>query len=111
VHDQADLNVTCEKRNVTTVPTQALTLLNNEFVLIQARHFADRVILEAGSDPANQVSTLYRIAFSRAPTAKESESMQAFIRKQQDYHKGAVLSALTDAAHVILNSNEFVYIN
>ena len=41
VHDQPDPNVTCEKRNVTTVPTQALTLLNNEFVLIQARHFAE----------------------------------------------------------------------
>ncbi len=36
VHDQPDPNVTCEKRNVTTVPTQALTLLNNEFVLIHA---------------------------------------------------------------------------
>ncbi|MCI0418577.1 MAG: DUF1553 domain-containing protein, partial [Acidobacteria bacterium] len=37
VHDQPDPNVTCERRNVTTVPTQALTMLNNEFVLIQAR--------------------------------------------------------------------------
>jgi hypothetical protein len=32
VHDQPDQNVTTEKRNITTVPTQALTLLNNEFV-------------------------------------------------------------------------------
>ena len=47
VHDQPDLNVTCEKRNVTTVPTQALTLLNNEFVLLQARHLAERVAREA----------------------------------------------------------------
>ena len=55
VHDQPDLNVTCEKRNITTVPTQALTLLNNEFVLLQARYFAERVAREAGDDPAKQI--------------------------------------------------------
>jgi len=124
VHDQPDPNVTCEKRNVTTVPTQALTLLNNEFVLIQARHFAERVRREAGSDPVEQVRALYRIALSREPDRKEMDSILAFLRKQRDYHiarasagSGAdsadsvALGALTDLAHVMLNANEFVYLN
>ena len=125
VHDQPDPNVTCERRNVTTVPTQALTLLNNEFVLIQARHFAQRITHEAGSDIAKQIDVLYRIAVSRKPTRKELEKSQAFLRKQREYHafrtgsafvagsaaESAALAALTDLAHVMLNASEFVYIN
>jgi hypothetical protein len=117
VHDQPDLNVTCEKRNVTTVPTQALTLLNNEFVLIQARHLAERAAREGGESAAARIAHLYRVALSRGPTPKEQESYLAFLEKQRAYHAGRQaeggpdLAALTDVAHVVLNSNEFVYIN
>jgi hypothetical protein len=117
VHDQPDPNVTCEMRNTTTVPTQALTLLNNEFVLIQARHFAERVVREAGADPAKQIRVLYQIALAREPSQKEMNRSLTFLRKQRDYHarkaSGADsgLPALTDLAHVMLNANEFVYIN
>jgi hypothetical protein len=117
VHDQPDPNVTCEMRNTTTVPTQALTLLNNEFVLIQARHLAERVLREAGGDPAKQILVLYRVALSREPERKEMEQSLGFLRKQRDYHttrasgSDPVLAALTDLAHVMLNANEFVYIN
>ena len=59
-------------RNVSTVPTQALTLLNNEFVLRQAQLFADRVKKEAGDDPAKQIDLAYRIALTRPPTRRRS---------------------------------------
>jgi hypothetical protein len=115
VHDQPDPNVTCEKRNITTVPTQALTMLNNEFVLIQARNLAERVSRDAGGDPVKQVRLLYRIALSREPVQKELEKNLAFFHAQRDYHSArgsdADLEALTDLAHVMLNTNEFVYIN
>src|SRR5262245_3259011 len=117
VHDQPDPNVTCEMRNTTTVPTQALTLLNNEFVLIQARNFAERVTREAGADSEKQIRLLYRIALSREPERKELEQSLAFLQKQREYHAtrasvpDSALAALTDLAHVMLNANEFVYIN
>jgi HEAT repeat protein len=117
VHDQPDPNVTCEMRNTTTVPTQALTLLNNEFVLLQARHFAERVLREAGGDPAKQVRLIYCIALGREPDQQERGQLLAFLRKQQEYHSmraagaDAGLAALTDLAHVMLNTNEFVYLN
>jgi hypothetical protein len=50
VFDLPNLNVTCESRVTTTVPTQALTLLNNSFVLDQASYFAQRVTAQAGSE-------------------------------------------------------------
>jgi hypothetical protein len=117
VHDQPDPNVTCEMRNTTTVPTQALTLLNNEFVLIQARHFAERVMHDAGGDPMKQVRAIYRIALSREPAQKEMDRFLYFLQKQRDYHSSRasgsdpILAALADLAHVMLNANEFVYIN
>ncbi len=101
VHDQPDQNITSEKRNITTVPTQALTLLNNEFVLLQARHLADRVRREAGSEGASQIQMLYRIALSREPSPAELARQLEFIGK----------GTLTDLTHVMLNANEFVYVN
>ena len=52
VFDLPDQNITCGRRNVSTVPTQALTLLNDDFVLRQAQLFADRVKEAAPGDPA-----------------------------------------------------------
>jgi hypothetical protein len=115
VHDQPDQNVTAEKRNITTVPTQALTLLNNEFVLLQARHLAERVMRDAGAaDAAAQVRMLYRIALSREPAPAELARQLEFIQKQRAFRaaaENADLAALIDLSHVMLNANEFVYIN
>jgi len=118
VFDEPDLNVTSEKRAVSTVPTQALTLLNNEFMLLQAKYFADRVWKAAGANPEKQVSEMYRIAFSREPTASEMRQNVAFLQKQAEGaaaqnasgNENAARSALGDLAHVTLNLNEFVYI-
>jgi uncharacterized protein DUF1553 len=111
------LNVTCERRAVSTVPTQALTLLNNEFTLIQANYFADRVWKAAGASPEKQVQEMYRIAFSREPTAGEMRVNLAFLQKQTEAAlarggagESAGNAALDDLAHVTLNLNEFVYL-
>jgi len=108
VFDQPDAALSCERREVTTVPTQALTLFNNEFFLLQARHFAERVTREAGNDPAAQVQRMYRIAFSREPSARELQQALGFVTKQR---KPGGLPALVEFAHVIFNTNEFLYIN
>ena len=100
VLDQPNMNVSCEARTTTTVPTQALTLLNNEFVLIQARRFAERVAHEAGDDPAAQVHKAYAIALSRPPSETEMRANLAFLAER----------SLTDLCDVLLNLNESVYV-
>jgi hypothetical protein len=115
VFDQPDTMVTCERRNTTTVPTQALTLLNNEFVLLQSRHFAERVARAAGDSPPQQIRAAYRLALSREPAAREMEDNLGFLQKQRAYHAGLqssdpALAALTDLCNVILNLNEFLYV-
>ena len=94
-------------------------MLNNEFLLIQAHHLAERVEKEAGRDPREQVRAMYRIALSREPTARELDTNVAFLNRQRQRsapqnasvdEEKAMQSALTDLAHVTLNLNEFIYI-
>ena len=78
VFDQPNASLTCERRDVTTVPTQALTLFNNETFLVQAQDLAARIEKEAGSDPEAQIKLLYRIAFSREANPKECSKARSF---------------------------------
>jgi hypothetical protein len=98
--DLPDQNTVCGRRNVSTVPTQALTLLNDEFVLHQARLFADRVKQAAPEDAAKQVDLAYRIALSRPPRAEEVTLAANFLKTR----------SLADFTHVLLNLNEFLYV-
>ncbi|MDA0204281.1 MAG: PSD1 and planctomycete cytochrome C domain-containing protein [Acidobacteria bacterium] len=125
VHDQPDPNVTTEKRNISTVSTQALTLLNSEFTLLQARHLADRVVREAPADLSAQVKRLYRITISRAPSERELAFALKFLNEERELlairisasdavdgvERNAAQAALTNFAHVMLNTNEFLYFN
>jgi hypothetical protein len=124
VHDQPDQNITTEKRNVSTVPTQALTLLNNEFMLLQAQYLAERVKSVAGDAPEAQIKALYRIALSREPFQSEFSTSMEFLTSEREFqsaesgsNSGEGLdqspeqSALTRLAHAMFNLNEFVYIH
>jgi len=100
VFDLPDQNISCGRRNVSTVPTQALTLLNDEFVLRQSKLFADRIAEAAKGDTAKQVDLAYRIALSRPPHEDEAKLALDFLQKR----------SLGDFTHVLLNLNEFLYV-
>ena len=115
VFDEPDSMMSCERRSITTVPTQALTLLNDEFSLLQSQFFARRVRDAAGAAPDAQIQTAYRIALSRPPTDKELKGGIGFLSKRLANHQSKAstdpeLLALTDLCNVILNLNEFVYV-
>ena len=114
VFDQPNASLSCERREVTTVATQALTLFNNETYLVQSRDMAARLQREAGSDASAQVKLLYRIAYSREASAKEVQQALEFLKNRAGSAQtsGALaLNPMAELAHVVLNSNEFVYIN
>ena len=98
--DLPDQNQTAAARNVSTVPTQALTLMNNDFVLGQAKLFADRLKTAAPGNLDQQIELAYRIALTRSPTNEEKVIAKAL----------AVEQSLVDLAHVMLNLNEFLYL-
>src|SRR5262249_26772326 len=79
--DHPDMNVTAGARHVSTVPTQALTLLNNPFVLDEAPRFAARV-RDQSADPPAQVDLAYRLALARSATPAEVAVGTALITQQ-----------------------------
>jgi hypothetical protein len=96
--DHPDMNVVAGARNVSTVPTQALTLLNNPFVLAQADRLAERV-RRGASEPSTQIDLAYRFALARPPSPAELAVALDLVRSQS-------LEAFT---HVLMNLDEFVY--
>ncbi|MBI4903533.1 MAG: PSD1 domain-containing protein [Acidobacteria bacterium] len=99
VFDLPDQTITCGRRNISTVATQALTLLNNDFVLEHSRHFADRVKKLSPQDRSEQVNLAYELALNRPPTAEEKQLAMAFLEK----------NTVEDFTHVLLNLSEFLY--
>jgi hypothetical protein len=98
--DCADPSLLTPKRNTTLTALQALSLLNNQFMVRQAEHFAAR--LEAVSpDRQQQISLAYRLAFSREPTENELALVSEYV----------VRNGLANLCRLILNSNEFLFVD
>ncbi len=107
--DLADATDSCGRRNVTTVPTQALALLNNPFVHDRSQHLANAIISKTSS-PAEQVDQVWLAILKRQPSNLERAEALLHLQRQQ-----ATLStehfALASLCHVLLNSNEFMYVD
>jgi hypothetical protein len=121
--DFADTNASCEQRPVSTIPTQALTLFNGDFLNTEALYFAERLLREVGDQPGAQIERAYRLALSRGPTAEEKSAGLAFLERQaaqivaEDRAQGgqaarsATRVALAALCLVLYNLNEFVYVD
>jgi len=112
--DGAAMNTPCPQRAVTTVAPQALMLMNGEFGRSAARAFADRVIREAGTDCGDRVARAFRLAFVRAPRPEEARQALDFLDGQTRRYGGAAdaeRAAFVELCHVLLNANEFLYID
>lgn len=106
-------------RGLTTVPTQALTLLNSPFVRDAAARLAKRSLTGAAS-PDAAIDQAFRIAVARVPTqherAKFSSYLNAEVERLQAADKNitpalAMEKAFTQTCLVILCSNEFIYVD
>jgi cytochrome c553 len=103
---------TIGRRSVSNVPAQALTMLNNPFVVQQARTWAERVLGQRGLRTRQRVGWMYVTAFGRPPSASELEEGQAFLAEQgKQYGSADDIRAWSDLAHVLVNVKEFVFLN
>ena len=80
--DRPDGNASCARRDRSTTAPQALMLLNSEFSVELARHFASRVLQEVGREPEAWITHGYRLALGRSPGAEERRVAHAFLRRQ-----------------------------
>jgi hypothetical protein len=110
-HDQADTDSSCAVRYTTTVPTQALGMLNGDFTNEQAAALAERIRIEIPGFPEGQVKRIIRLTTGRVPGADEVKRDLAFLNKLHEQGKVAPERVLTLYALLALNTNEFVYLD
>ncbi|HEY1064500.1 MAG TPA: DUF1553 domain-containing protein, partial [Pirellulales bacterium] len=101
VFDCPDPSTTTPKRAATTTPLQALSLLNNSFMLRMSNHFANRLADEAGESPAARIERAYRLAFARPPKPAELQLGAAYAEKH----------GWPAYCRILFNTNEFVYVD
>jgi hypothetical protein len=104
--DAANPDTSEERRNVSTVAPQALFLLNHEFTLNQAKQLAQRIIREYPGDDLVRIRRVYELLYSRPPSPEEVRLCQSYFAKTG---KRVLDETWADLAHVLLCSNEFVF--
>ncbi len=108
--------VSSPNRATSTVSPQALALMNNEFVLEQAKFFAERVATEAGADVTKQIARAFQIALHRNPSKQEQDWSLNFLKSQtagytERKQERPAAAALRDFCHAMMNLNEFLYVD
>ncbi len=117
IFDGPDTNVSTEARPRSTVPLQALYLLNNPFVETQAQAFARRLMaMKAGDD--GRITAAYRLAWSRPADDLELARNREFLDSARCALAAAQVpadrrevEAWTALAKIMLTANEFLYID
>ena len=105
--DFAEPSIIVGKRDVTTVPTQALFLLNGKFVIEQSKALAERL---AKIPEGKRIDKAFQILFSRPATSEEIKRSRSFV---EDFigEEQSELEAWTTICQAMLASAEFRYIN
>lgn len=93
-------------RTVSTVPSQALMMMNNEFIAQQSTKWAERIVA-ATPDPTQRIQQMYLTAFTRPAAPDEVASIKAFVDGQRSRPEPQIWA---DVAHVLFNSPEFIYV-
>jgi hypothetical protein len=97
-----------ERRPQTSVPQQALFSLNSPFVLEQAKALAKAAETKSGSTARERIEFLYQTILDRAPTKAELATAAAFVN---DGGNDEGENSWESLAHVLLMSNEFVFLD
>ncbi|MCH2210996.1 MAG: DUF1553 domain-containing protein [Fuerstiella sp.] len=98
--DCPDSASTAPRRAVTTTPLQALSLLNNSFVLHMSALFAERVRKDVGDAASDQVSRAWQLAVARLPTDQERQLSLTLVSEH----------GLPALCRGLFNTSEFVLI-
>jgi hypothetical protein len=118
--DAPDGFTSAPHRDVTTTPAQALMLINGSWSLDQAAALADRLSQAGPLEDQMLVVAAYRLTLGRAPEAWEGQAAVEFLQRSAANISagGSQLTdqqmrkhALIDLCHVLLNSNELIYVD
>ena len=101
---------TVGRRAISNVPAQALIMMNDPFVVQQARRWAERLAKEGLSD-GELIARMYGQLYGRNPRGEEVDAAAGFLKEQSDLLGGDREKAIADLAHVLFNVKEFMFVN
>ncbi len=107
--DFAEPSLVVAAREVTTVPSQALYMLNSPFVQENAAAMANR-FQGTSADPAQRIQAAYLTALSRPATAAEVARAETYLKTHAAERGGSPESALTTFCQALFASAEFRYL-
>jgi hypothetical protein len=117
VFDAADPSLLVAQREVTTVATQALFMMNSPFVMEQADKLAERLHAQKDLDDAARIDLAYRLALSRGATTAEQSRVADYLKQYRDALKDNAkkgtdteLAAWSSFCQTLLASAEFRYV-
>ena len=103
IYDYPDTRRAVGERDVSTLPTQSLYLINSDFVRKTAESLASRI---TKSGDAESLRELCLRIYGRPPTAAESETLLAAVKQARSPAEG-----WRDVSHALLMSSEFSVIH
>jgi hypothetical protein len=106
------------RRNVSNVPGQALTLMNDPLVIGEANLWAKQLCAEPATSNRERLDKLYLTAFGRSPSTLEAQASQSFLAAYTKEPAAAASAeshpspeACADLCHVLINMKEFIFID
>ena len=103
-------------RNVSNVPAQSLTMLNDEFVAEQSRVWGISLMTQPHPDMKSRIEHVYRKAFSRLPDSEELAEAESFLIAEAEYlgipREDIMVTpeVWIEYCHVIFNQKEFIFL-
>ncbi|QDV21163.1 Planctomycete cytochrome C [Gimesia panareensis] len=115
--DGADTNASTARRELTTVPTQALYLMNSEFVHQQSEVLARRLMKEA-PDAESRVELAWQITMGRPPAADQLAENREFLKQYAAAlgesgvpPESREVMAWSALSRTLLTRNEFLFVD
>ena len=111
--DFASPDVHSPKRPETTVPQQALFILNNKLIQDQSTAIANSQRFNQLTEHSDKITLLYQEILSRNPSNEELQDSADFIVSTQKQNKGTNTNypAWDQLAQALLSTNEFIFID
>ncbi|MDA0812331.1 MAG: DUF1553 domain-containing protein, partial [Verrucomicrobia bacterium] len=124
--DAPVMSPNCESRNTSVVPSQPLLMLNDSFVVDQARRFAERISADCPGDGADKITRAWLLAYHSEPTPQELQRAIDYLTKQTAIFEQKLVGktvddrgnqqvdpagmALASFCQALLGSSRFLYV-
>ena len=117
VFDQPSVATNCSQRDVSAVPLQSLTMMNDAFTMDRARDLSARVRRDSVIPMTAAIEKVFRLTLVRQPTDHEMNWCQKFLQEHQSYFQTKGMDSHTSSqmafvqlCHTLFNTSEFLYV-